>query len=271
MSPSDNASGAFDGEAHISRRGGPSLRLTAWRAVWPMLIHNEVMAAKYQAMTAAADRAAADSDARDGGRAWPAPPRCCAGFTPSGSTAPAGTPPSQPAARTTRTPPVTCRRPAQPDAASRPELCSGSCRGPALRQGAEPEAGPHRAGGGSGPAPSTATPGRRSRPAVWGLSALATDRVLGTISLSDHRICPTSVNLPIVRSAVAPGRPGTVTRALGALDGHQRLPSRTLLAGGRGERGWAGETGGALDAGPAWPHVRAAEAGVVRPCVRPRR
>jgi transposase len=58
MSPSDNASGAFDGEARISRRGRPGLRLTVWRAVWPMLIHNPVMAAKYQAMTAVADQAA---------------------------------------------------------------------------------------------------------------------------------------------------------------------------------------------------------------------
>ena len=37
LSPSDNASGAFDGQAHISRRGRPGLRLTVWRAVWPML------------------------------------------------------------------------------------------------------------------------------------------------------------------------------------------------------------------------------------------
>ena len=51
MSPSDNASGAFAGEAHISRRGRPGLRLTVWRAVWPMLQFNPVMAAKYQAMT----------------------------------------------------------------------------------------------------------------------------------------------------------------------------------------------------------------------------
>ena len=37
-----------DGEAHISRRGRPSLRLTAWRAVWPMLRSTiPVMAAKY--------------------------------------------------------------------------------------------------------------------------------------------------------------------------------------------------------------------------------
>jgi len=58
MSPSDNASGAFYGEAHISRRGRPGLRLTVWRAVWPMLRFNPVMAAKYQAMTRAADTAA---------------------------------------------------------------------------------------------------------------------------------------------------------------------------------------------------------------------
>ena len=58
LSPSDNSSGAFYGEAHISRRGRPGLRLTVWRAVWPMLRYNPVMAAKYQAMTSAADDAA---------------------------------------------------------------------------------------------------------------------------------------------------------------------------------------------------------------------
>jgi hypothetical protein len=58
LSPSDNASGAFYGEARISRRGRPGLRLTAWRAVWPLLTYNPVMAAKYQAMTQAADTAA---------------------------------------------------------------------------------------------------------------------------------------------------------------------------------------------------------------------
>ena len=51
LSPSDNASGAFYGEAHISRRGRPGLRLTVWRAVWPMLRFNPVLAAKYAAMT----------------------------------------------------------------------------------------------------------------------------------------------------------------------------------------------------------------------------
>jgi len=67
MSPSDNASGAFEGEAHISRRGRPGLRLAVWRAVWPMLLHNPVMAAKYQAMTSAASQSAAA--ALDAGRA----------------------------------------------------------------------------------------------------------------------------------------------------------------------------------------------------------
>ena len=59
LSPSGNASGAFEGQAHISRRGRPGLRLTVWRAIWPLLIHNPVMAAKYQAMTQAADAGAA--------------------------------------------------------------------------------------------------------------------------------------------------------------------------------------------------------------------
>jgi transposase len=61
LSPSENASGAFEGQAHMSRRGRPGLRLTAWRAVWPMLRLNPVMAAKYAAMTQAADAAAADA------------------------------------------------------------------------------------------------------------------------------------------------------------------------------------------------------------------
>jgi transposase len=64
LSPSENASGAFEGQAHMSRRGRPGLRLTAWRAVWPMLQHNPVMAAKYAAMTQAAGAAAADTGPR---------------------------------------------------------------------------------------------------------------------------------------------------------------------------------------------------------------
>jgi len=69
LSPSENASGAFDGEAHISRRGRPGLRLTVWRAVWAVLIHNPVMAAKYAAMTQATDQAAAEARAGGSGHA----------------------------------------------------------------------------------------------------------------------------------------------------------------------------------------------------------
>jgi transposase len=58
LSPASNASGAFEGQEHISRRGRPGLRLAVWRAIWPLLIHNPVMAAKYAALTAAADTAA---------------------------------------------------------------------------------------------------------------------------------------------------------------------------------------------------------------------
>ena len=66
MSPSDNASGTFLGDAHISRRGRPGLRLTVWRAVWPMLRFNPVMAAKYAAMTRppTTQAAAADTGSR---------------------------------------------------------------------------------------------------------------------------------------------------------------------------------------------------------------
>jgi transposase len=60
LAPAQNASGAFAGQAHISRRGRPGLRLTVWRTVWPMLLFNPVMAAKYQAMTRAAGAAAQD-------------------------------------------------------------------------------------------------------------------------------------------------------------------------------------------------------------------
>ena len=60
MSPAGNASGAFEGQARISRRGRPGLRLAVWRAVWPMLRHNPVLAAKYAALTGGAAAAAAD-------------------------------------------------------------------------------------------------------------------------------------------------------------------------------------------------------------------
>ena len=108
LSPSENASGAFEGQAHMSRRGRPGLRLAVWRAVWPMLQFNPVMAAKYTAMTQAAGAAAADAGsqqvraaaaarARRAKARSRAPPPCCAGSTPWSCTAPAGTPRSLPA------------------------------------------------------------------------------------------------------------------------------------------------------------------------------
>jgi transposase len=66
LSPAGNASGAFEGEARISRRGRPGLRLAAWRVIWPMLIHNPVMAAKYRAMTAEAGIGARSAQAQAG-------------------------------------------------------------------------------------------------------------------------------------------------------------------------------------------------------------
>ena len=67
LSPAENASGAFAGQAHISRRGRPALRLAVWRAVWPMLQYNPVMAAKYAAMTQGAGAAADAAAAADAG------------------------------------------------------------------------------------------------------------------------------------------------------------------------------------------------------------
>jgi transposase len=58
LSPADTSSGAFEGASRISRRGRPGLRTAAWRAVTPLLLHNPVMAAKYHAMTGAAEDAA---------------------------------------------------------------------------------------------------------------------------------------------------------------------------------------------------------------------
>jgi transposase len=64
LSPADNASGAFEGASRISRRGRPALRSAAWRMAFPLLLHNPVMKAKYQALVAAAEGAAAESAAR---------------------------------------------------------------------------------------------------------------------------------------------------------------------------------------------------------------
>jgi transposase len=51
LAPVDNSSGNRTGEAKISRRGRPSLRLAAWRAVWSALRHNRVYAARHTELT----------------------------------------------------------------------------------------------------------------------------------------------------------------------------------------------------------------------------
>ena len=51
MSPARNESGSFRGQAKISRRGRPGLRLAAWRATWAVLRHCDVLAARHAALT----------------------------------------------------------------------------------------------------------------------------------------------------------------------------------------------------------------------------
>lgn len=51
LSPARNESGGFRGQAKISRRGRPALRLAAWRATWAVLRHCDVLAAKHAALT----------------------------------------------------------------------------------------------------------------------------------------------------------------------------------------------------------------------------
>jgi transposase len=51
LAPADNASGNRSGEAKISRRGRPMLRLAAWRAVWGALRHNQVYARRHAELT----------------------------------------------------------------------------------------------------------------------------------------------------------------------------------------------------------------------------
>jgi transposase len=55
MSPARNESGSFRGQARISRRGRPALRLAAWRATWAVLRHCDVLAAKQAALTSRDD------------------------------------------------------------------------------------------------------------------------------------------------------------------------------------------------------------------------
>jgi transposase len=51
LAPADNSSGNRAGQAKISRRGRPMLRLAAWRAVWGALRHNRVYAIRHAHLT----------------------------------------------------------------------------------------------------------------------------------------------------------------------------------------------------------------------------
>jgi transposase len=64
LAPSENSSGNHAGQAAISRRGRPALRLAAWRAVWSALRHNAVYAARYAGLTGRADGQLTDQQAR---------------------------------------------------------------------------------------------------------------------------------------------------------------------------------------------------------------
>lgn len=64
LCPRDNTSGSYQGKTAISGRGRPELRLAAWRAVFPALIHNPVLAARHAHLTGRADNPLTDTQAR---------------------------------------------------------------------------------------------------------------------------------------------------------------------------------------------------------------
>jgi transposase len=64
LAPCENSSGNHAGDAAISRRGRPALRLAAWRAVWGALRHNPVYAARHAALTRRASDPLTDQQAR---------------------------------------------------------------------------------------------------------------------------------------------------------------------------------------------------------------
>ena len=64
LAPCENSSGNHAGQAGISRRGRPALRLAAWRAVWSALRHNRVYAARHASLTGRAEDQLTDQQAR---------------------------------------------------------------------------------------------------------------------------------------------------------------------------------------------------------------
>jgi transposase len=51
LNPAQNTSATLAGATRISRRGRPGLRTAAWRAAWPGVRHNRVLAARYAHLT----------------------------------------------------------------------------------------------------------------------------------------------------------------------------------------------------------------------------
>ena len=64
LCPRDNASGTYQGKTAISGRGRPQLRLAAWRAVWPAVRNNPVLAARHAHLTGRADNKLTPTQAR---------------------------------------------------------------------------------------------------------------------------------------------------------------------------------------------------------------
>lgn len=62
--PRENASGRFQGKTRVSGRGRPLLRTAAWRAVWPLVQHNPVFAARYRHLTTREKNPLKDAQAR---------------------------------------------------------------------------------------------------------------------------------------------------------------------------------------------------------------
>jgi transposase len=64
LCPRDNASGNYQGKTGISGRGRPQLRLAAWRAVWPAVRNNPVLAARYAHLTGRTENKLTNTQAR---------------------------------------------------------------------------------------------------------------------------------------------------------------------------------------------------------------
>jgi transposase len=64
LNPAENTSATLAGQARISRRGRPGLRTAAWRAAWPGVRHNRVLAARYAHLTGRDGNRLSDGQAR---------------------------------------------------------------------------------------------------------------------------------------------------------------------------------------------------------------